>query len=294
VHDAHSQLGPDASGREGSLVVVATPLGNLGDLSSRALAVLAEADVVFCEDTRRSRTLFAAHGLHPRARLRSLHQHNEAAQCEEVVARVRAGQTIALVSDAGTPGISDPGERVVAAVAAAGLRVSTAPGPSAVVAALSISGLASERFVMEGFVPRRASERVARLEEWDRETRTVVFYESPVRLVATLEQMARRWPDRALCVVRELTKVHEEVLRGTLTEVLASLADREVIGEVVVVMAGAAATAAVDEDEVRAAVRELIDAGTSVRDAVSSVAARLGVAHRQVYRLALERRAGEW
>ncbi|MGC8509447.1 MAG: 16S rRNA (cytidine(1402)-2'-O)-methyltransferase [Acidimicrobiales bacterium] len=294
MEDAESQLGPDASGREGSLVVVATPLGNLGDLSSRALAILGEADVVFCEDTRRSRTLFAAHGLHPRTRLRSLHQHNEAAQCEEVVARVRAGQTVALVSDAGTPGISDPGERVVAAVAAAGLRVSTAPGPSAVVAALSISGLATERFVMEGFVPRRAGERLARLEQWDRETRTVVFYESPVRLVATLEQMARRWPDRAVCVVRELTKVHEEVLRGTVAEVHQALARREVIGEVVVVLAGATTAVDVDEDVVRAALGELIDAGTSVRDAVSSVATRLGVAHRRVYRIALERRVGEW
>jgi 16S rRNA (cytidine1402-2'-O)-methyltransferase len=287
-------LGADASEQAGSLVVVATPLGNLGDLSSRALAVLADADVVFCEDTRRSRTLYAAHGLHPRTRLRSLHQHNEAAQCEEVVARVRAGQTVALVSDAGTPGISDPGERVVAAVAAAGLRVSTAPGPSAVVAALSISGLTSERFVMEGFVPRRASERLARFEQWDRETRTVVFYESPVRLVATLEQLARRWPDRAVCVVRELTKVHEEVLRGTLVDVHQTLAHRAVIGEVVVVLAGVVAAVGVDEDQVRAALRELIDAGTSVRDAVSRVAAQLGVAHREVYRLALERRAGEW
>ncbi len=275
-------------------MVIATPLGNLGDLSRRALEVLGEADVVFCEDTRRSRTLYAAHGLHPKARLRSLHQHNEAAQCAEVVALVRAGQTVALVSDAGTPGISDPGERVVAAVAGAGLRVSTVPGPSAVVAAVSISGLASERFVMEGFVPRRASERLARFDEWNREPRTVVFYESPVRLVATLEQMARRWPDRAVCVVRELTKIHEEVLRGTLVEVHRVLARREVIGEVVVVLAGAAGEVAVDDDRVRAALRELIDAGTSVRDAVSIVATRLGVAHREVYRLALERRAGEW
>ena len=261
-------------------MVIATPLGNLGDLSRRALEVLGEADVVFCEDTRRSRTLYAAHGLHPKARLRSLHQHNEAAQCAEVVALVRAGQTVALVSDAGTPGISDPGERVVAAVAGAGLRVSTVPGPSAVVAAVSISGLASER--------------LARFDEWNREPRTVVFYESPVRLVATLEQMARRWPDRAVCVVRELTKIHEEVLRGTLVEVHRVLARREVIGEVVVVLAGAAGEVAVDDDRVRAALRELIDAGTSVRDAVSIVATRLGVAHREVYRLALERRAGEW
>ncbi len=292
MDETASQLEPNETGEEGVLVVVATPLGNLGDLSSRALAMLTEADVVFCEDTRRSRTLYAAHGVRAKARLRSLHQHNEAAQCDEIVARVRAGDVVAIVSDAGTPGISDPGERVVAAVARAGLRVSTVPGPSAVVAAVSISGLASERFVMEGFVPRGARERLARFEEWDRETRTVVFYESPVRLVRTLGEMAQRWGDRDVCVVRELTKIHEEVLRGTLARVHQTLEGRDVIGEVVVVLAGAV-VAGVDEARVRAAVRELIDAGTSVRDAVSSVSSRLGVAHREVYRLALERRAGE-
>ena len=271
-------------------MVVATPLGNLGDLSSRALAVLSEADVVFCEDTRRSRTLYAAHGLHPRARLRSLHQHNEAAQCEEVVARVRAGQTIALVSDAGTPGISDPGERVVAAVAAAGLRVSTAPGPSAVVAALSISGLASERFVMEGFVPRRGGDRRTRFAQWATEARTIVFYESPQRLVATLGELAAMFGDRRVVVARELTKLHEELVRGSLREVAGHWAEGEVRGEVVVVLEGAV-PAAIPETAVREALERHLVAGETVRDAVSAVADELRVAHRIAYDVALQIRS---
>ena len=167
----------DATPANGRLVVVATPLGNLGDVSERALAVLADADALYCEDTRRTRQLLAARHIDAAGRLESLHEHNEAQRVEEVVARVARGETVALVSDAGTPLVSDPGARVVAAVAEAGLVVTTVPGPSAVVAALSVSGLAGERFCLEGFFPRRAAEQRARLEEWARETRTVVFFE---------------------------------------------------------------------------------------------------------------------
>ena len=154
----------------------------------------------------------------------SLHEHNEASQSEEIVARVRAGELVVLISDAGTPGISDPGARAVAAVVAAGLRVTTAPGPSAVVAALSISGLSTERFVMEGFLPRKAGEREQRYGEWAHEARTIVFYESPAASGASVCANSReRYPDRRVAVARELTKVHEEVLRGTVAEVASTL-----------------------------------------------------------------------
>lgn len=273
----------------GQLVVVATPIGNLGDLSPRALEVLTNADVVYCEDTRRSRTLFSAHGLSPKSPLQSLHEHNEAERCAQVVERVRAGQLVALVSDAGTPGISDPGERVVAAVARAGLVVTSAPGPSAVVAALSISGLASERFVMEGFLPRKGSERQRRVESWDHESRTVVFYESPQRLGATLGELAARWPDRDVVVARELTKLHEEIARGTLVELAARFVEREPQGEIVVVLAGVVVERVVNDDEIQRALARAFDEGSSTRDAVDEVAAALGVARRHVYQLALER-----
>jgi 16S rRNA (cytidine1402-2'-O)-methyltransferase len=274
------------------LVIVATPLGNLGDITRRALEVLESADVVFCEDTRHSRTLFSAYSLRSRQRLRALHEHNEAGLCDEVVALIRAGQVVAVVTDAGTPTISDPGARVAAAVAAAGLRVTTAPGPSSVVAALSVSGLDTERFIMEGFLPRKPGERRALYEGWTREPRTVAFFESPQRLAASLSELAGIFPERRVAVVRELTKVHEEVLRGTVAEVADTLARREVLGEVVVVLEGAAPTA-VDDATVRAALADLMAGGASVRDAATTVAADLGVAHRDAYRAALALRAGE-
>src|SRR6202167_3039831 len=173
----------------GQLVLVATPRGNRGDISRRALELLETADVIYCEDTRRSSTLFSAHDIAVNGRLRALHEHNEASMSETIVAQVASGQTVVVISDAGTPGISDPGSRAVAAVAAAGLRVTTAPGPSAVVAALTISGLPTERFAMEGFMPRKAGEREALYAQWVHEARTIVFYESPQRLGATLNEM---------------------------------------------------------------------------------------------------------
>ncbi|MDE3064539.1 MAG: 16S rRNA (cytidine(1402)-2'-O)-methyltransferase [Acidobacteriota bacterium] len=273
----------------GELVLVATPLGNLGDITRRALEVLGTADAVYCEDTRRTRTLFSAFGVRPRHPLRALHEHNEAGLCDEIVGRVRSGEQVALVSDAGTPTISDPGSRVASAVAAAGLRVTTTPGPSAVVAALSVSGLAQERFVMEGFVPRRAGERAAAFAQWAREPRTIVAFESPQRVAATLAELAGRFPDRRVAVVRELTKVHEEVIRGPLAEVAAEVARRDVLGEVVVVLAGAAEEAA-DEATVRAALADHLRRGTSVRDAAAAVADDLGVAHRSAYETALAMR----
>ena len=277
----------------GELVVVATPIGNLGDISRRALELLTSADVVYCEDTRHSRTLFSAHGIPVKGRLHSLHEHNEVSQCEDIVALVREGQVVVLISDAGTPGISDPGSRVVAAVAEAGLRVTTAPGPAAVIAALTISGLATDRFVMEGFVGRKVGERELLFRQWIHEPRTIVFYESPQRLSTTLNELSVHFADRRVAVVREITKFHEEVVRGTVREVADIFGARDVLGEIVVVLAGAPAALAVDDETVRAALVDQMASGLSVRDAVSYVADTLGVAHRSAYQLALQLRASE-
>ena len=274
----------------GVLVLVATPLGNLGDLSPRALSTLLEASVVYCEDTRRTRTLFAANGVKT-PHLVALHDHNEQDMCAEVSARVLSGETVALVSDAGTPGISDPGERVVAAVVAAGGRVSVVPGPAAVIGALVVSGLPTERFVMDGFVPRKASERRTLFDQWDREARTIVFYESPQRVGATLTEMAERWPERTVAVVRELTKVHEEVVRGTLERVASELSSSDVLGEITCVLEGREEIVVISDEDIVSRVSELLDAGLSVRDAAATVASELGVAHRRAYDAALAQRA---
>ncbi len=274
----------------GALVIVATPIGNLGDLSPRALEVLASASVVYCEDTRHSRQLFSANGLSAGGRLRALHEHNEASLCDEVIARVAQGETVALVSDAGTPGVSDPGERVVAAVAQAGLMVTTTPGPSAVIAALSVSGLATDRFVMEGFLPRRGAERARRVEQIVRETRTVVIYEAPGRLLETLQEFAERFGVRRGVVARELTKLHEEVARGTMTELAAHFGAAEVRGEIVLVLEGASEEPEATDDQLVAALDEQLRGGATLRDAATSVAGALGVSRRRVYQLALNSR----
>ncbi|MCU1362301.1 MAG: rsmI [Acidimicrobiaceae bacterium] len=274
----------------GQLVLVATPLGNLGDLSRRALELFREADVIYCEDTRHSRVLFSANDVATGRRLHSLHEHNEAAQSEQIVARVRAGELVVLISDAGTPGISDPGGRAVAAVLAAGLTVTTAPGPSAVIAALSISGLASERFVMDGFLPRKSGERRRRYEQWAKEERTIVFYESPQRVASVLQELAALFPERRVVVARELTKLHEELVRGTLYEVASIFAAREVVGEIVVVLEGKSFDGQVDDNTVVAALHEQWNDGASTRDAVEYVAETLGVSRRDVYQLALDAR----
>jgi 16S rRNA (cytidine1402-2'-O)-methyltransferase len=279
------------SANPGQLVVVATPLGNLGDISRRALELLTLADVIYCEDTRHSSTLFSAHDIAVNRRLRALHEHNEASLCDEIVERVRDGQLVVLISDAGTPGISDPGSRVVAAVADAGLVVTTAPGPAAVIAALTISGLGTERFVMEGFLGRKSGERELTYQQWVHEARTIVFYESPQRLVTTLSELAERFADRRIAVAREMTKLHEEVVRGSVAHVAEIFENRDVLGEIVVVLEGASEVPVIEDGTIRAALAEQLKSGASVRDAVAHVEEALGIAHRSAYLLALELRA---
>ncbi len=225
-------MSPEGRGR---LVLVATPIGNLGDLSPRAREVLATADLICCEDTRRTRALLSAIGVAAGGpggdRLLSLHGHNEPARLDRVAAAVAGGATVAVVSDAGTPGISDPGAWLAAQLAASGETVSTVPGPSSVVGALVVSGLPADRFCVEGFLPRKGSERRRRMAALMADERTSVVLEAPGRVAATLGELCAADPDRPVAVVRELTKLHEEVWRGTLVEAADAFAARQLRGK---------------------------------------------------------------
>lgn len=282
----------------GGVVLVATPIGNLGDLSPRAADTLRTADIVYCEDTRRTRALLSAAGIPGAGRLRSLHAHNEAARIPELVAAAASGQTVAVVSDAGMPAISDPGARLVAAAASAGVEVSVVPGPSAVLSALVVSGLPTDRFCVEGFLPRSGADRRRRLDALVEDGRTTVVLESPRRLAATLTELASRAPERPVAVCRELTKLYEEVWRGTAAAAAEWFSGRAVLGEVVIVVGGApdpggARERPPDDQEVAAAVGRHLAAGESVRDAASAAAKELGVSRRLAYDAAVAmRRSG--
>lgn len=289
------------SGREpvaGRLVLVATPIGNLGDLSPRAREVLAEADLICCEDTRRTRALLSAAGIPARRdgreRLLSLHGHNERTRLERVTACVDAGGMVAVVSDAGTPGISDPGAWLAAQLAAAGATVSTVPGPTSVVGALVVSGLPSDRFTVEGFLPRKGAERRRRMAAFMSDERTAVVLEAPSRVAGTLAELAALDPDRPAAVVRELTKLHEEVWRGTLAEAADAFAAREVRGEVVLVVGGAPAPEPPDDAVVEQAIRAALAADPSAgpRQLADRVAALLALPRRRAYEAALRVRGG--
>jgi 16S rRNA (cytidine1402-2'-O)-methyltransferase len=271
---------------QGSLVVVGTPIGNLADLSPRAAEALREADVVACEDTRRTAPLLRHAG--SGAPMVAVHQHNEAARAADLVARMRAGARVALVSDAGMPLVSDPGARLVGAALDAGLPVEVVPGPSAVTAALAVSGLAGEGgFVFLGFVPRRAAERRRLLERLAVLEAPAVAFESPRRLPGLLAEIAAALPERPVAVCRELTKFHEEVVRGTAAEVAARLAEPP-RGEVTVVIGAAPAGAAERDDRrLRDVLALLREAGLGPARA-AEVAAALGAASRnRAYREAL-------
>jgi 16S rRNA (cytidine1402-2'-O)-methyltransferase len=285
--------------RRGSLVLVATPIGNLGDLSPRARDVLATADLICCEDTRRTRALLSALGVAAGGpagdRLLSLHEHNESARFDRVAAAVAGGATVAVVSDAGTPGISDPGQRLAAHLAGRGETVSTVPGPSSVVGALVVSGLPTDRFCVEGFLPRKGSERRRRVAALMADERTCVVLEAPGRVAGTLAEFSAADPQRPVAVVRELTKLHEEVWRGPLGEAAEAFAARQLRGEVVLVIGGAAAPEPAGEVEVEAAVRAVVgdDPSAGPRQVAERVAASLGVPRRRAYETALRVRAAE-
>ena len=271
----------------GALVLVGTPIGNLGDLAPRATEELARADVVACEDTRRTGRLLAHVGVRA-PKLLVVNDHTEAAVVPDVLARLDRGERVALVSDAGMPGLSDPGERLVAAATAAGHRVEVVPGPSAAITALVMSGLPAGRFVFEGFLPRKGSGRTQRLAEVAAERRTVVLYEAPHRVARTLADLLGVCePTRQVVLARELTKLHEEVWRGSLAAALARTDEVEPRGEYVLVLAGAPAPEEATDDDVRAAVAAARARGATTRDAVGEVAGELGLSKRRVYELAV-------
>ncbi len=271
----------------GGLVVVGTPIGHLDDLSPRAAAHLRDADLVACEDTRRTATLLRHAGAG--TRMLAVHRHNEAARAAELVERMRAGETVALVSDAGMPLVSDPGARVVRAAIAAGLPVTVVPGASAVTTALAASGLAGEAgFAFLGFVPRKGAERRAAMERIGRLDAPAVLFESPQRLPALLAELAAARPERPVAVCRELTKLHEEVVRGTAAELAARFTSPPK-GEIAVVIGPAVVVSdiAEGEDRLREALGVLLDAGLGAGRA-ADVAANLGIAARnRAYRAAL-------
>ena len=223
-------------GRPGTLFLVATPIGNLEDVTARALRVLREATLVAAEDTRHTRRLLQHFGIP--AQVVSLHEHNERARAASLVERVQSGQDVALVTDAGSPGIADPGYPVVRAAVAAGVRVESVPGPSAVIAALQVSGLPTDAFLFAGFLPPKGAARRRRLEELAERRETVVVFESPHRIEACLTDLEAVWGERPIALVRELTKLHEQVLRGTAGEVRAALRAEWQRGEMVLVLGG--------------------------------------------------------
>ncbi len=272
----------------GRLLIVGTPIGNLEDLSPRARRALAEADVIFCEDTRVTAKLAARFGL-PARRI-SCPAPREAGRVDELLERLARGETVALVSDAGMPALSDPGERLVAAAAAAGHAVAVVPGPSAPAAALAVSGLPAVPHLFLGFLPARSGERQRFLEGVAERRETLVWFEAPHRLRESLASAAGVLGPRRAVVARELTKLHEEVLRGTLAELAAAIAARGTgRGEVTVVAEGAPATvAAVDPDELDARIREALAAGAALKGLSREIARRSGRPAREIYARALE------
>ena len=288
------------------LYICPTPIGNLGDVTLRVLEVLKQVDVVACEDTRRTRVLLDRYGIS--ARVTSFHGHNEEERAALLLPRLLAGEDVAVVSDAGMPGLSDPGFSLVRACIAQGIPVTVLPGPSAVSTALVLSGLPADRFAFVGFLARTKARLVEQLARFEATGAALVAFESPRRVKASLEAIAERWPERQVAVCRELTKLYEEVLRGTAAEVVEKLA-HPVRGEIVVVLAPAtstggrlsgqggagrsAAPAAAGDVEQRAlvALGELTAAGVGTKRAAAIVAGLTGLSTRHAYRLALQARA---
>ncbi|MCQ9384502.1 16S rRNA (cytidine(1402)-2'-O)-methyltransferase [Brevibacterium sp. 50QC2O2] len=273
---------PSSAAPRAALVLVGTPIGNLADASPRMRAEIEGADLIAAEDTRRFLGLAQRLGLAHTKNVVSVFDHNEQTKAADVVAAIRHGKRVVLLTDAGMPAVSDPGYHVVKAVAGAGLPVTSAPGPSAVFTALALSGLPSDRFTFEGFVPRKSGERARLFAELAHERRTMVFFESPHRIAATLDDLAQAFgPERAMTISRELTKTYEEVLRGTIADLAAEAADG-LRGELTLVVAGFVGRTSAPEDHV-AAVAELVEAGLRAKDAAARIAKDAGLKTREVY-----------
>ncbi len=265
----------------GTLYLIATPIGNLEDITYRAVRLLGEADLIACEDTRQTRKLLDHYGI--RKPTVSYHEHNEAERAAELAVRLLAGETVALVSDAGMPLVSDPGYRLVRAAIENGIPVQPVPGPSAALAALAASGLPTHAFYFGGFLPSKPGQRAKTLQALAAETATLVFYEAPHRLVEALEAIETVLGPRPMVVARELTKLHEEFLRGTAAEIRAQLAERDGVKGEITLLIGKADAPAPDDTPVEEAVESLLRAGVARMDAIKQVARRRGLSKREVY-----------
>ena len=266
----------------GTLYVVATPIGNLEDLSFRAVRTLREADLIACEDTRQTRKLLEHYGI--QKPLVSYHEHNERARAAELIGELEAGRSVALVSDAGTPLIADPGYRLVAQARERGIPVSPIPGPSSILTAMSASGLPTDSFLFCGFLPAKAGQRRKALEASAGSEATLVYFETPHRVLDALEDIAQVLGDRPVVLARELTKIHEEFLQGTAAELRDVLAKRPAVKGEIVLMIGKGEGTAQDERTIEQAVAELIAQGTPRMEALKTVARRRGISKREVYK----------
>ena len=269
----------------GILYIVATPIGNLEDITFRALRVLREVDVIAAEDTRHTQILLSHHDIH--TPLTSYHEHNEKTKAQELVTRLARGKNIALVSDAGTPAISDPGFRLVVQAIRAGVRIIPIPGASALTAVLSATGLPTDRFVFEGFLPAKKKLRRERLQTLRDETRTLIFYEAPHRLKDTLDDIHELLGNREAVLAREVTKIHEEFLRGLVSTLVRELGSGEVRGEVTLIISGSAGESRVNEDLLKAEIRELKGQGLRVKEIAEVLGEKFGYSKKDIYRLAL-------
>jgi len=272
---------------EGTLYIVSTPIGNLEDITLRALRVLKEVDLIAAEDTRRTRQLLTHFGI--QKPLISYHEHNERMRENSLLEKLREGKNVALVTDAGTPGISDPGEALIRRAVREKITLVPIPGPAAAMAALSVAGLPTDRFLFYGFLPSRSEARKKLLDGLRRRPETLVFYESPRRLPSLLEEAREIFGNRQVAVARELTKVYEEIRRGSLEEVLTKIEQDEIKGEVTVVMAGNTDEASIDSRTIREALREYRKiSGVSWKEAVERVTEDVGAPKREVYREGLK------
>lgn len=269
----------------GILYIVATPIGNLEDITLRALRVLKEVDVIAAEDTRHTQILLNHYAI--QTPLTSYHEHNERTKAEALVKRLLQGEDMALVSDAGTPSISDPGFRLVVQAVRAGIQIIPLPGASALTAVLSASGLPTDRVVFEGFLPAKKKQRREKLQALRDEARTLVFYEAPHRLTEALDDVHELLGDREAVLAREVSKVHEEFLRGRVSELIRVLRRREIRGEVTLIISGSAGESRVTEDRLKAEIRELHLRGMRVKEIAEVLGEKFGYPKKEIYRLAL-------
>ena len=270
------------------LVLVGTPIGNLDDISLRATNELKTADAICCEDTRRTGKLLAHLQCEPRPPLIVVNAHTEKEQCNSIISKIKNGKRLVMVTDAGMPAISDPGEFIVRQVAEAGLPIEVIPGPSAGITALVGSGISSRRYLFEGFLPRKGAGRSKRLLDISSSPHTIIIYESPRRISKTLKDLAQYLGEsRRAAIARELTKIHEEYIRGTLGELVQALSAKELRGELVIIVEGASKQQEVTSEEILSALNDGKKKGMSTRDAVREVATVTGVSKRKVYELYL-------